>query len=150
MRENLPSQIDARMARSRDPDFVGERLSKHALAESAASAMFDVNISGYQRSLTYRFATCFMTGTAVLSDDLAVRWYRPFEEGTEVFSLGRLGYELPQDAEWPKALDVVRAVWLDAEELSRKARPRILERYRTVWHPAKLAEYIVNECLDSL
>lgn len=127
---NPGDQMDVRIARSRDPDLVGRRHVRRACAERVDVTTFDVDTFGFRISLTYRFGTSLMTITAVRSDDLTVRWYMPLEEGTGVFSIGCLGEGLPQDAE--------------------TALPRILERYRTVWHPAKRAAYVVNECLDSL
>ncbi len=55
---------------------------------------YNLNISGYRLSMTNRFIESFMDGTAVLTDKLYVKWYKPFT--SEVIKTVEMGY-LPLD-----------------------------------------------------
>jgi hypothetical protein len=150
VKENLSVETDARIIHTKDSAIAGLPLSDEQFPKSVASSIFNVHLTGFRRSLPFRFVDSFLVGTSVPTDELGVRWYLPFEEGVETHDLGRLGYETNANSDWPKAHDVLRNLHENAHEIHRANHKRILDNYRRKWHPMVFARYIVRECLDQL
>jgi hypothetical protein len=147
LREMKSPLVDARLWRSKDPTLFGPPLTeteyRHHLAESAAV----VNISGLRRSIPYRMADTFLTTGLLATDDLEVRWYRPFEP-FEVREIGALGYELDENVDWnsvERTLQALNAADVSTEELRARANA-----YETKWSPRAFASYFVGECAQTL
>lgn len=122
--------------------------SAEDFARVVAESVYELNVSGLRRSVTFRFATCLTVGTTVISDSLAVKWYRPFEIGTELVEIGELGYELPDEAEWGSAFEALNLILEKGFTEESERRHAVLARFESVWRPDKLAEYLVEECLS--
>ena len=146
LKSNFTAGIDARLVTTKQPQLRGPALNDRDFPLLMAKSMFNINVSGLRRSIPFRFVDSFTVGTAIVTDELAVKWYRPFEEGVELFRIGRLGYELPQDTEWDRAHECLTELYHEAEQLSLSNRERILENYRNYWHPESFARYILQEC----
>lgn len=52
----------------------------------------NLNISGYRMSVPNCFIESFMVGTAIMTDELFVKWYKPFDK--EVFETIGMSYLL--------------------------------------------------------
>jgi hypothetical protein len=146
VKQNLPTHSDARIVKSKDRAITGPALDDTSYPTTVASAPFNVNITGFRRSLPFRFIDSFIVGSAVPSDEMAVKWYLPFENEVEVWDLGRLGYEPAAEAEWTKAQDVLRDLDARANEIHAANHSRILALYQEKWHPRAFANYVVSEC----
>ena len=146
LRDRFDGTVDARIINTNDPSRRGPGIGDPGYPAFLASGMFNVNITGFRRSLPFRFIDSFLVGAGVLTDELAVKWYQPFEKDVEVTNLGRLGYELDADAEWTRAKAVIEAIAADAAAHHARVKPAILDRFERYWHPAAFARYIVSEC----
>ncbi|WP_305818610.1 hypothetical protein [Photobacterium leiognathi] len=51
-------------------------------------------------SIPNRFIDSFISGTAILTDELSVKWYQPF--GCEVYETVAIGYKKTDDVDWNK------------------------------------------------
>lgn len=107
-----------------------EDFSKHV-----AKLQNNINISGYRMSIPGRFMDSFVCGTAIATDNLSVKWYRPF--GDEVVEMGAMGY-LP-DAEVD--YDAIKERIKSLPPIRKQA---IIDKYEEYWAPEKCAEYIVE------
>lgn len=107
-----------------------EDFSKHV-----AKFQYNINISGYRMSIPGRFMDSFVCGTAIATDNLSVKWYRPF--GDEVVEMGAMGY-LP-DAEVD--YDAIKERIKSLPPIRKQA---IIDKYEEYWAPEKCAEYIVE------
>lgn len=101
-----------------------------------ANFSFNANVSGFRMSIPNRFIESFMVGTAIVTDCLAVKWYRNFEE--EVVELPEMGY-LPNDlVDWALIEQQVNNLKLaDAQ--------KVIEQYNKNWAPIALSRYVVEE-----
>lgn len=100
-----------------------------------AKFQYNINISGYRMSIPGRFMDSFVCGTAIATDNLSVKWYRPF--GDEVVEMGAMGY-LP-DAEVD--YDAIKERIKSLPPIRKQA---IIDKYEEYWAPEKCAEYIVE------
>lgn len=119
--------------------------SKHLVVPLAqfcdfiADFQYNVNISGYRLSIPSRFIESFMGGTAILTDKLSVRWFRPF--GSEVTETVEMGY-LPMDkVDW----DGFRA---DLSSLPQTNPAEIRRAFEEKWAPNRVAAYILESMSD--
>jgi hypothetical protein len=145
MKERFPKDVDLTIWKSEDPALRGPVTSDSVYPSLVARSMFNINICGYGRSIPFRFIDTFLVGSSVISDEIAMRWYEPFEKDVEVFDCGRLGYELPEDADWSFARERMVALYDDAPKVHAAVKERVLENYRRKWHPVRLAEYVIRE-----
>lgn len=99
---------------------------------------YNLNISGYRRSIPNRFIDSFIVGTSIITDKLAVKWYLPFEE--EVSETIEMGYLKNSEVDWLKFKK-------DIEDLPQNHSEKVIELYENKWAPVKFAEYIVNICV---
>ena len=96
---------------------------------------YNMNVSGYRMSIPCRFIESFIVGTAIFTDKLSVRWYRPFDE--EVIETTEMGYLPNSVVDWNKFEK-------DVDNLPSVNKQRVLELFNEKWSPEKVAEYIVN------
>ena len=96
---------------------------------------WNLNISGYRMSIPNRFIESFMVGTGIITDKLAVKWYRSFEQ--EVVETSPMGY-LPMDkVDWKQFKK-------DLEDLPQINPNQVLESFERKWSPKAVAQYIID------
>ena len=96
---------------------------------------YNLNISGYRLSIPNRFIESFISGTAILTDKLQVKWYKPFEN--EVIETVEMGYLPHDDVDWDKFKE-------DMSNLPAVNKDDILKAYNEKWSPKAFAKYVVN------
>lgn len=106
----------------------------HHIAQFA----YNLNISGYRMSIPNRFIESFMAGTAILTDRLAVKWYKPF--GCEVKETVEMGYLPMNKVDWEQYRK-------DILQLPRVRKEDVLKAFYEKWAPEVVARYIVEETL---
>jgi hypothetical protein len=143
------ADVDARIWSSKDPAIQGNALGWDEYLKTVAESVFNVNVSGFRRSLPFRFLDSFQMGCAVLTDTLGTRWYADFEKGLEVFEYGDAGYERGPDVNW-EGIDRSLRGYRDAADCSLDRAQAIRDRFRNTWHPTTLARHCLNACLDRL
>lgn len=100
---------------------------------------YNMNVSGYRMSIPNRFMESFIVGTAIMTDKLAVKWYLPFDE--EVVETVRMGYLPNQEVDWETYKeDLLRLPVVD--------KSRINYLFEKKWAPNKIAEYMLNACIQ--
>jgi len=103
-----------------------------------ADFQYNANVSGFRLSIPNRFIESFMVGTAIVTDQLSVKWYREFEE--EVVELPEMGYLPDRLVDWDlieKKLSSLKAV----------NGQYIMDRFNQNWAPLALARYVVSELM---
>ena len=102
---------------------------------------YNVNVSGYRRSIPNRFIESFLVGTKIITDKLAVKWYLPFEK-TEVVETVEMGY-LPLDKiDWKKFEN-------DISLLSENDNSKTIKNFENKWSPLIVAKYILETIKQS-
>lgn len=86
-------------------------------------------------SIPSRFIESMMVGTAIVTDQLKVRWFLPFDE--EVVEISEMGYLPDYKINW-------RKVKSDLENLKDSNPQKIVKRYEDKWAPIKVAEYMIK------
>ena len=100
---------------------------------------YNMNISGYRMSIPNRFMESFVVGTAILTDKLSVKWYKPFD--SEVVETTPMGYLKDSEVNWEKAKK-------DIDNLPKVTKDQVLNAFNAKWAPSKVAEYIVSTVLS--
>ena len=101
---------------------------------------YNLNISGYRLSIPNRFIESFMVGTAIVTDKLAVRWYKPFD--AEVFETVEMGYLSDNKVDWGR-------FQFDIEHLQKVDKRDVCKAFDEKWEPSKVASYMIDELLKS-
>jgi hypothetical protein len=101
---------------------------------------YNVNICGYRKSIPNRFIESFMVDTAIITDELAIKWYCDFEN--EVYETVEMGYLPEIEVDW----DFFKA---DLIELSKSRRQSLENCFIKKWSPEAVANYIVSSLLKS-
>jgi hypothetical protein len=103
-----------------------------------------VNISGRRRSVAYRFIDSLLSGAAVVTDNLAIRWHTDFND-YEVMQIGELGYECDKDINW---MEIKEKMWQIYSSTCKRnnVSDAICNDYHNKWSPYAFARYIVKEC----
>ncbi len=144
------ADLDVGMVSGPDADLLRPAIPRtEDFMAHVAKACFNVNVSGIDRSLPFRFADSFMVGTSVVSDAIGIEFYQPFLDGVETVDLGPMGYELWDDVDWSGINRRLRELHATAFDHARANRRRILERYNSVWCPKAFAGYLLQEILSS-
>lgn len=102
---------------------------------------YNLNISGYRKSIPYRFIYSFCVGTAIITDKLFVKWFQPFEK--EVIETVDMGYLPKQDVDWGQFKN-------DIANLPEIKPQEIILAFEKKWAPKVFANYIVNTCVNKL
>lgn len=150
LRQRYGQNADVRIVLSQSAARRGPKLGDEAFRQAVAGCWHNINVSGYRRSLPFRFVDSFLVGAAVPTDELALRWYAPFEEGTETIDLGPMGYELDAGVDWPRIFGVFDRLVAETPEQRRDRQRRILSRFEQYWHPRVMAKQLVDRCLAEL
>lgn len=100
---------------------------------------YNLNISGYRRSIPNRFIESFMVGTAILTDALQVKWYQPF--GCEVLETVEMGYEPMDDVDWPQFQS-------DLLKLPLVKKEDVIYEFESKWKPEIVVSYLINTVID--
>lgn len=108
--------------------------------EFVSHFQYNLNISGYRLSIPNRFIESFMVGTAIVTDKLAVKWYKPF--GEEVVETVEMGYLPNEKVDW-------RQFEKDITGLPPVSKEKVLEAFYEKWAPEKVAQYMLNEIMNS-
>lgn len=105
--------------------------------DHVAKFQYNLNISGYRLSIPNRFVESFMVGTSILTDQLSVKWYLPFDEN-EVIETVEMGYLRDEDVDWTNFKK-------DLKELKDSNPHKVIESYEQKWQPSVVAAYMINE-----
>ena len=100
---------------------------------------YNFNVSGYAMSIPNRFIESFMVGTSIVTDELAVKWFKDFDE--EVFETVKMGYYRNEDVDWER-------FEIDVRNLKPIDPMIIKKRFEDKWAPIKVAEYIINTIIN--
>ncbi|MDD4347867.1 MAG: hypothetical protein PHF70_02070 [Opitutales bacterium] len=139
------ADVDARIWNSRDPSIQGDAFEWNDYLVKVSESVFNVNISGFRRSAPFRIIDTLRMGSMVATDNLAVRWYRPFDPDLEVHPFGELGYEAGDRVNWTVAEHELSRLY-DLADSRRNCGPDVLACFDEKWHPERLASYFVEEC----
>jgi len=96
---------------------------------------YNLNISGYRMSIPNRFIESFISGTAIVTDKLRVKWYKPFED--EVVETVEMGYLPHGDVDWATFKQ-------DIMNLPKVDKEKVLKAFNEKWSPSAFARYVVN------
>lgn len=94
-----------------------------------------MNVSGYRMSIPNRFIESFMVGTGIVTDKLAVKWYKPFNE--EVYETVPMGYLPMNQVDW-------RKFEFDMNHLPSLDSKKVVEAFEDKWSPMVVAQYIID------
>lgn len=134
------SGADARII-SQDHSDSGRGNSKNLVVpmrefcHHIASFSYNVNVSGYVMSMPSRFIESFLVGTAVLTDKLSVKWYKPFD--VEVVETVPMGYLPMERVDWQQFQQ-------DLQHLPQVSAEQVVQAYETKWAPDVVARYIID------
>ena len=137
---------DARLIREGHSDGTAEKINKDKIVplkdfcDHISHFQYNLNISGYRKSIPGRFIESFMVGTAILTDKLSVKWYKPF--GKEVVETVEMGYLPNSEVNWQQFEN-------DLACLPEVRKTDVLAAFEEKWAPIKVAEYILEEILSS-
>lgn len=115
-------------------------VSLSDFCDFVAHFKYNLNISGFRLSIPNRFIESFISGTAIITDKLAVKWYKPFD--CEVMETVRMGYLPSQDVDWSRFCD-------DIASLPKIESSRIIQSFEAKWSPKAFAAYILETTLKS-
>lgn len=101
---------------------------------------YNLNISGFRLSIPNRFIESFISGTAIITDKLHVKWYKPFDK--EVVETVDMGYLSEKDVDWSSFQN-------DIMNLPPTNKEDILKAYQEKWSPEAFAKYVVNTTLGA-
>lgn len=101
---------------------------------------YNLNISGKLMSIPNRFIESFMVGTAIVTDKLSVKWYKPF--GCEVVETVPMGYLPMDEVDWEQFKK-------DIANLPPVNKKDILHEFDTKWRPDVVAQYMIDEILKA-
>lgn len=114
------------------------------LAEFAAHISkfkYNMNISGNRLSIPNKFIYSFAVGTAIFTDKLQVKWYKPF--GKELVETIEMGYLKNELVNWESFIQSIK-------NLPDVGSNEVLREFYDKWYPDIFARYIVNTCLEKL
>lgn len=140
IREMGPN-YDARVINEGNCDTGGSQRNNklyiplNQFCEHVSKFEYNLNISGYRNSIPNRFIESFMVGTAILTDSLNVKWYKPFDE--EVVETTEMSYLLNKDVNWHKFKE-------DVKNLPETDSSVILKNFHEKWAPDVFANYIIK------
>lgn len=121
---------DSRIVERADLIIPLDKFCKHI-----AQFKWNVNVSGYRMSIPNRFIESFMVGTGIVTDKLAVKWYKPFNE--EVYETVPMGYLPMSQVDWSK-------FEFDMKHLPRLNSEKVVEAFEGKWAPMVVAQYIID------
>lgn len=144
--QQLGDNYDARLIREGFSDGAAEKINKDQIiplqnfCNHISHFKYNLNISGYRLSIPNRFIESFMAGTAIITDKLSVKWYKPFDK--EVFETVEMGYLQEKKVNWNQFI-------YDISHLPCVEKKDVCKAFEEKWEPSKVASYIINELLSS-
>jgi len=127
--ENLPGK---------GPDHKELVIPRDRFCDYISQFQYNLNISGFTMSIPNRFIESFMVGTAIVTDKLALKWYKPF--GCEVVETVPMGYMPMDEVDWEQfKKDIVNLPPVNKKD--------ILHEFDTKWRPDVVAQYMIDEIL---
>lgn len=106
-----------------------------------AQFRYNVNVSGYRMSIPNRFIDSFSVDTSIVTDDLKVKWYKPFAQ-EEVMELGPMGYEPMESVNWSDVRERLKSL--------PEQKPGAVEKlFDEKWRPDVVAEYMLDTMLGA-
>lgn len=143
MRE-MGSAYDARLISDGKPGDPPTRpemiIPREEFCKFVSNFEYNLNISGNCMSIPNRFIESFMVGTAIVTDKLSVKWYKPF--GCEVVETVPMGYLPMDEVDWEQFKK-------DIANLPPVNKKDILHEFDTKWRPDVVAQYMIDEILKS-
>ncbi len=139
--ESLGANYDARVIDDGFRDENKQLKNQHLFIplatynEHISTFKYNLNIAGYRTSIPYRFVQSFAVGTAILTDKLKVKWYKPFNK--EVVETVEMGYQLMEEVDWEAFKETIR-------NLPDITYDEVLKEFNNKWTPAAFAGYIVE------
>ena len=113
-------------------------ISRDEFCRHISNFEYNLNISGLLMSIPNRFIESFMVGTAIVTDKLALKWYKPF--GCEVVETIPMGYLPMDEVNWAQFKN-------DIINLPPVNKKDILHEFDTKWRPDVVAQYMIDEIL---
>lgn len=105
-----------------------------------AQFKYNFNVSGYRMSIPNRFIDSFSVGTSIITDDLKIKWYKPFAS-EEVIEIGSMGYEPMKHVDWKQVRKRINAL--------PEQHPEAVEAlFNKKWRPDVVAKYMINVMMD--
>lgn len=139
--EEMGDSCDARIINEGNSDS-GQRSNPEKIiplsqfSYHVACFQYNLNISGYRLSIPNRFIDSFVSGTAIVTDKLSIKWYKPF--GKSVFETVEMGYLKNDDVDWKQ----LKHDLLHLPEISSQ---QVIDEYEEKWTPIHAARYIIEE-----
>lgn len=134
---------DGRIIKIFDQEGKLEKNNQHLFiplkeyTQHISSFSYNLNISGFRKSIPNRFIYSFCVGTAIVTDKLSVKWYKPFDN--EVIELDEMGY-LPNDhVDWDSFTKSI----INLPEIDYK---KVVDNFSAKWSPEAFARYVVDTC----
>ena len=94
-------------------------------------------MSGYRKSIPNRFIESFIVDTAIMTDELSIRWYLPFDD--EVRETVEMGYLRDCDVDWAQVERDIRGLRPEADLAAR-----VRDAYERKWSPEAVARYMLD------
>lgn len=144
--QQLGANYDGRLIRDGYADGSADIVHKEQIVpledfcEHISHFKYNLNISGYRLSIPNRFIESFMVGTAIVTDKLAVKWYKPFDR--EVFETVEMGYLSDDKVDWGR-------FQFDIDHLPKVDKKDVCKAFDEKWEPSKVASYMIDELLNS-
>lgn len=136
---------DARVISQENSDTSVKRNKKLVIplkdfCKHISKFQYNMNVSGYRLSIPNRFIESFMVGTAIFTDKLSVKWYKPFNN--EVKETVRMGYLPIDQVDWKKFK-------IDLDTLPKSNPDKVIENFEKKWSPKVVAQYIIDTVKNS-
>ena len=138
------NMYDARIINRGNSDSGGKNKNESLIipiedfCNHVAQFEYNLNISGYRLSIPNRFLESFISGTAILTDKLSVKWYKPFDK--EVVETVPMGYLKDKDVDWEKFEEDIRS-------LPKVSKEEVINAFDKNWSPIAVCNYIIEELL---
>lgn len=110
--------------------------------EHVSHFCYNFNVSGYRMSIPNRFIESFMVGTAIFTDRLSVKWYKPFS-ADEVQETVKMGYLPIDEVDWDKFNSDIR-------NLQVPNKDKIVSDFYEKWSPVAVARYIISTVKEQI
>ena len=149
LRSMHSDSIDARIWNTGDASIQGDAFEWSDYLRAVGKSVWNINVSGFRRSLPFRFLDSFQVGCGIATDTIGTRWHEPFDHEIEVVEFGDLGYETAEKTNW-KAIQSRLMEIYDSADLDHAKALEIRELFDQKWHPRRLGEYFVRTCLEQL
>lgn len=141
--------IDARIWNSKDASIQGDALEWSEYLKTVSESVFNVNVSGFRRSLPFRFLDSFQVGCGIATDTLGTKWYRQFDKEIECVEYGDLGYEAKENVDLAQIESKLKVIYQSAD-LRKNHASEIRNMFSMKWHPQALASYFVSTCMEKV